>query len=149
MPMEATCTSLQVTFLEMQSLFNKQKSQMGFPGGLAEVYLQCRRCKRRRFNPWVGKIPWRRAWQPTPVFLPGESHGQGSFTDYSPWSRKESDTTEVTEHPCKSQKSLREFPDLCQGSSRKSWNKKESSKIDVHKILHIYLRKKNLQRNYS
>jgi len=32
--------------------------------------------KRHRFNPWVGKIPWRRAWQPTSVFLPGESHGQ-------------------------------------------------------------------------
>ena len=37
---------------------------------------QCRTCKRHRFSPWVGKIPWRRAWQPTPVFLPGESHGQ-------------------------------------------------------------------------
>ena len=34
------------------------------------------RCKRCGFDPWVGKIPWRRAWQPTPVFLPGESHGQ-------------------------------------------------------------------------
>ena len=115
---------------------------MGFPGGLAGVYLQCRRCKRCRFDPWVGKIPWRRAWQPTPVILPGESHGQGSLTGYSPWSCKESNITEVTEHPCKSQKNLREFPDLCQGGSRKSWNKKESSKIHVHKILHIYLRKK-------
>ena len=37
---------------------------------------QCRRHKRLGFDPWVGKIPWRRAWQPTPVFLPGESHGQ-------------------------------------------------------------------------
>ena len=37
---------------------------------------KCRRLKRCRFNPWVRKIPWRRAWQPTPVFLPGESHGQ-------------------------------------------------------------------------
>ena len=43
---------------------------------------------------WVGKIPWRRAWQPTPVFLPGESHGQGSLVGYSPWSLKESDTTD-------------------------------------------------------
>ena len=40
--------------------------------------------KRRRFNPWVGKIPWRRAWQPTPIFLPGESHGQRSLAGYSP-----------------------------------------------------------------
>jgi len=39
-------------------------------------------------------IPWRRAWQPTPVFLPGESHGQRSLVGYSPWSRKELDMTE-------------------------------------------------------
>ena len=45
---------------------------------------------------WVGKIPWRR--QPTPVFLPGESHGQKSLVGYSPWSHKEADTTEVTWH---------------------------------------------------
>ena len=57
---------------------------------------KCRRCKRRRFNPWVGKIPWRRAWQPTPVFLPGESHGRRSLVGYSPWDCKELDTTEVT-----------------------------------------------------
>ena len=44
------------------------------------------------FNPWVGKIPWRRKWQPTPVFLPGGSHGQRSLADYSPWGHKESDT---------------------------------------------------------
>ena len=46
------------------------------------------RHKRCRFNPWVGKIPWRRAWQPTPVFLPGESHGQRSLARYSPWVAK-------------------------------------------------------------
>ena len=43
------------------------------------------------------KIPWRRAWQPTPVFLPGDSHGQRSLVGYSPWGRKESDMTEATE----------------------------------------------------
>ena len=47
---------------------------------------------------WVGMIPWRRAWQPTPVFLPGESHGQRSLMGYSQQGRKESDTTEVTQH---------------------------------------------------
>ena len=47
-----------------------------------------------RYEPWVGKISWRREWQPTPVFLPGESHGQRSLVDYSPWGHKESDTTE-------------------------------------------------------
>ena len=42
----------------------------------------------------VGKIPWRRAWQPTPVFLPGEFHGQRRLVGYSPQGHKESDTTE-------------------------------------------------------
>ena len=46
--------------------------------------------------PGVGKIPWRRAWQPTPVFLLGESHGQRSLAGYSPWGCKELDTTEKT-----------------------------------------------------
>ena len=46
------------------------------------------------FDPWVGKILWRRKWQPTPVFLPGKSHGQRSLVGYSPWGRKELDTTE-------------------------------------------------------
>ena len=46
------------------------------------------------FDPWVGKIPWRRAWQPTPVFLSGESHGQRRLADYSLWACKESDMTE-------------------------------------------------------
>ena len=48
------------------------------------------------FNPGMGRIPWRRKWQPTPVFLPGESHRQRSLAGYSPWSCKESDTTEHT-----------------------------------------------------
>ena len=46
------------------------------------------------FNPWVGKIPWRRKWQPTPVPLPGKSHGQKILVGYSPWGLKELDTTE-------------------------------------------------------
>ena len=52
---------------------------------------QCRRC---RFDPWVGKIPCRRKWQRTPVFLPGESHGQRRLAGYSPWGCKESNTTQ-------------------------------------------------------
>ena len=47
-----------------------------------------------RFDPWVGKIPWRNKWQPTPVILPGEFHGQRSMVGYSLWGGKESDTTE-------------------------------------------------------
>ena len=46
------------------------------------------------FDSWVGKIPWRQEWQPTPVFLPGESYGQKSLAGCSPWGRKKSDTTE-------------------------------------------------------
>ena len=53
-----------------------------------ESACQCRRCKRPRFSPWVRKIPWRRKWQPTPVFLPGEFYGQRSLAGYSPWGRK-------------------------------------------------------------
>ena len=52
--------------------------------------------RRRRFDPWVGKIPWRRAWQHAPVFLPGESHGQRSLLDYSPQGQKELNMMEVT-----------------------------------------------------
>ena len=48
----------------------------------------------RGFSPWVGKILWRRKWQPTPVFLPGKSHGQRSLAGYSPWGHQESDTAE-------------------------------------------------------
>ena len=47
-----------------------------------EPICQCRRRKRCRFDPWIGKIPWRRKWQPTPVFLPGESHEQRSLAGY-------------------------------------------------------------------
>ena len=50
-----------------------------------ESACQCRRC---RFNPWVGKIPWRRKWQPTPIFLSRKSHGQRSLVGYSPWGYK-------------------------------------------------------------
>ena len=51
-------------------------------------------CRTHRFNPWVGKISWRRKWQPTPVFLPGKSHGWWNLAGYSPWSCKELDMTE-------------------------------------------------------
>ena len=73
---------------------------MGFPGGTSgkELACQCRRYKRHGFDPWVGMICWRRAWQPTSVFWPEESHGQRSLASYSPWGHREWDTTEVTEH---------------------------------------------------
>ena len=49
-----------------------------------------------RVQPWVRKIPWKRKWQPAPVFLPRESHGQRSLEGYSPWGHKESEATERT-----------------------------------------------------
>ena len=55
----------------------------------------CRRRRRCRFSPWVGKTPWRRRWQPTPVFSPGKFHGQRSLAGYSPQGHKEWDTTEM------------------------------------------------------
>ena len=56
-----------------------------------ESACQCRRCM---FNPWIRKIPWRRnPWQPTPVLLPEQSHGQRTLAAYSLWGCKESDTT--------------------------------------------------------
>ena len=69
---------------------------VAFPGSASgkEPTCQCRRLKTRGFDPWVRKIPWRRVWQPTPVFLPGESHRQKSLAIYTPWSHKELDTTE-------------------------------------------------------
>ena len=71
---------------------------LGFPGGSSgkEPACQCRRCKRLRLDPWVRKIPWRRKWQATPTFLPGESHEQRSLVSYNPQGRKESNTTEYT-----------------------------------------------------
>ena len=51
-------------------------------------------CRKPGFDPWVGKILWRRKWQSTQVFLPGESHGQRSLAGYGPWGHEESDTTE-------------------------------------------------------
>ena len=74
----------------------------GFPGEASgkEPTCQCRRNERCRFDPWVRRIPWRRAWQPTLVFLSGDSHGQSNLVDYSPQSLNESDMTEATLHVC-------------------------------------------------
>ena len=65
-----------------------------------ESACQCRRHKISGFDPWVGKIPWRRAQQPNPVFLLGEFHGQRSRAGYGPQGSIESDTTEVTQQEC-------------------------------------------------
>ena len=61
---------------------------------VAQMVKRLSTMRRPGFNPWVGKIPWRRKWQSTPGLLPGKSHGQRSLVGYSPCGRKESDTTE-------------------------------------------------------
>ena len=71
-------------------------SRIDFPGsaGAKDPASQCTRHSRDGFDSWVGKIAWKREWQPTSVFLSGEFHGQRSLAGYSPWGRKESNTTE-------------------------------------------------------
>ena len=63
-----------------------------FPGG-SDGKSICLQWGRPGLNPWVGKILWRRKWQPTPVFLSGKSHGRRRLVGYNPWDAKESDTT--------------------------------------------------------
>ena len=70
---------------------------MGFPGGSVGKESACQ-CRRFGFNPWVGKMPWRRKWQPILAQkIPGTEEPGG----YSPWGWKELDMTKVTEHACK------------------------------------------------
>ena len=92
---ESKCTKLSIkneiiikTFYDMND----------FPSGVSgkEPACQCRKHKRERFHSRARKIPWSRKWQPTPVTLPGESHGQRSLVGYSPWGLKELETTEAT-----------------------------------------------------
>ena len=61
--------------------------------------------------PRSGRFPWRRAWKPTPIFLPGESHGQRSLAGYSPWGCEESDTTEMTKQARREDDTNREVND--------------------------------------
>ena len=74
----------------------KESWQMWLKGLLCwfSGYRVCLQCRRPGFDPWAGKIPWSRAWKSTPVFWPGEAHGQRSLVGYSSWGCKESDTTE-------------------------------------------------------
>ena len=81
------CASFSPAFLMMYS------AHKGFPGS-SDGKKICLQCNRLGLNPWVRKIPWRWKWQPTPIFLPEEFHGQGSLVGYSPWGCQESDKTE-------------------------------------------------------
>ena len=85
-------------------------------------------CKRPGFDPWVGKIPWRRERLPTPVFWPGEFHGL-----YSPWVQKELDMAE--------QLSLSAFHKISTNYQKQCWEKKQQRKqakqIEMYSLLHI------------
>ena len=97
---EAGSVTVIITLSDQETFFFShlfyQVVRVCVPGGPSgkESTCQCRICKRHWFSPWVGKISWRRKWHLTPVFLPGESHGQRSMAGYSPWDCKDLDMTE-------------------------------------------------------
>ena len=104
----------------MTCFFASLLSVLGFPvvqtTGRKESSCQCRSCRRHGFNLCVEKIPWKRKWQPTPVFLPGKPHGQRSLVGYSPWDHKELAKTEpLISHTStlKSERSLTSLFLLC------------------------------------
>ena len=82
--------------MESQRVRHDWMSLAHFPGGSVGKASACNAgdSGKRGFNPWVRKICWRRKWQPTQIFLPGESHGWRRLVGYSPWGHKESDMTE-------------------------------------------------------
>ena len=80
-----------IWYIKFSKLFIRYYSRKeGFPGGASDKESACQ-C---RFNPWAEKIPYRRKWQPIPVFLPGKFHGQRNLEDYSSLGHKESDMAE-------------------------------------------------------
>ena len=143
-----------VTCLQIKLLIVLGKSSnecAGSPDGSEGKRIRLQ-CGRPGFDPWVGTIPWRRAWQPTPVFLPGEFQGQRSLTGYSPWGCKESDTTEHTcTHTCllslslsKSQPCLHQCnPDTQEGLEPLSvvgWNESTALlKRDIWNFIHSFV----------
>ena len=86
----STCQALRLRYLLLEVTTTFQKD---FPGG-SDGKSVCLQWGRPRFDPWVGKMPWRRKWQPTRLLLSGKSHGWRSLVGYSSWGRKELDTTE-------------------------------------------------------
>ena len=96
-------------------------------------------CRRRRFDLWVWKIPWRKKWQPTPIFLPGKSHEQRSLMSYSPWGCKESDTTEGlsihTQHLLSALSTLITL--LYLSSSQQFWNRALNSSNTVRRKVSV------------
>ena len=92
-------------------LLSNGSNRVSLVAQLQRICLQCRSHRKLRFYPWVGKIPWRKSWQPTPVFLPGESCGQRSLADYGPYGRKsQTQLNQLSMYPCNaSNRSLLEW----------------------------------------
>ena len=89
------CNELSTLQKVLPSFLISFSSLMYIKGGFTYIRRRC------RFDPWVRKIPWRRKWQPTPVFLPGKFYGQRSLAGYSPWGHRKSDMTEwLGPHMC-------------------------------------------------
>ena len=84
--------------MSINSLFSMHQHLLRLPWWLSGKESVCQ-CRRRGFNPWVWKIPWRRKWQSPPIFLPGKLHGQRSLVGYSPWGVTKLDMTE-TQNTC-------------------------------------------------
>ena len=78
-------TTWKTTALTRQTFAGKVMSLLFMVSTVAQWSRICLQWKKHKFNSWIGKIPWRRKWLPTPVFLPGKSHGQRSLVDYSSW----------------------------------------------------------------
>ena len=108
----------------------------GFP--VAQMVKNLPAMQETQFDPWIMTIPWRSEWLPTPVFLPGEFHGQRSLADYSPWGPKESDTTEwlntftftFFQPPQGWAESFQRAPDFClsrKPSRKDPWNLSQSA----------------------
>ena len=94
--LEDTEKSSRTLSLSREPLYSS-KIISGLPWWLSGKESACQ-CRGLEFSPWSRKIPWRRKWQPTPVFLPRKSHGQRSLVGYSPWGCKEPDVTERLTH---------------------------------------------------
>ena len=96
LPVGHTAASLPCLWINSRAFcqeLNLNRERNGVKGLQTVKCLPAKR-ERPRFDPWVRKIPWRKKWQPSPVLLPGKFHGWRSLVGYSPWGRKESDTTE-------------------------------------------------------
>ena len=99
LPYNPAIPLLGIYIKEMKTRFWPYICIPGLPWWLRQQKI-CLQCKRPGFNPWIRKIPWRREWQPTPVLLPGESHGHSSLAGDSPWCCKELDMTEQLTVAC-------------------------------------------------